>query len=234
MNGDSRLLSPSGGTATLRPVSRRQQVADLVRNAITSGSLRPGQQLKQDILCAELGVSPGPVREALRQLESEGLVEHLPNRGSYVTDVDPTELLGVLLPVRFTLERYAVEHAISRMTEADYAELAVLITAMNDGALARDLSAINEADMRFHEVIVRASGQRHTIQLWQTVSPRIRATLYRLAPYHQDLTDVGAEHEQLVDVIRTGDLARIEPVLHAHILDSLNSLLHTAENTPAT
>ena len=67
--------------------SRRQQVVDVLRDEITTGRRAAGEQLKQDQIARELGVSPGPVREALRQLESEGLAELVPNRGVFVAEI---------------------------------------------------------------------------------------------------------------------------------------------------
>lgn len=142
-------------------VSRRQQVLDAVRRGIIDGSLTPGEQLKQDQLASELGVSPVPVREALRQLESEGLVEHRPNRGVFVSDISLEELYGVLLPVRLTLESYAAEQLLGQLPEDDGAELTRLIEVMRRGAADGDLVAINEADLSFHEHLVLASEAPH-------------------------------------------------------------------------
>jgi DNA-binding GntR family transcriptional regulator len=75
------------GPRTLPVASRRQQVVDLLREDIVTGRLAPGAQLKQDLIAEEFDVSGGPVREALRELESEGLVRHVPNRGVFVSEV---------------------------------------------------------------------------------------------------------------------------------------------------
>jgi DNA-binding GntR family transcriptional regulator len=216
----------SGGRfGTVWPVSRRQQVVDAVRDAIVSGQIVPGEQLKQDQLAAELGVSPAPIREALRQLESEGLVAHQPNRGVFVTEVSSEELFEVLLPVRLAVEIYAFTQSASRLAEPDYVELERLIAVMDQGAADADLVAINEADLRFHGLVVQASEAPHTVQLWQSVHSRIRAQLYRVAPRHAGLDEIAEEHRELLAVLRGGDPAAIRATLHEHIVVAAQVLL---------
>jgi DNA-binding GntR family transcriptional regulator len=206
------------------PVSRRQQVVDAVREAIVSGQIMPGEQLKQDQLATELGVSPAPIREALRQLESEGLVTHHPNRGVFVTEVSAEELFAVLLPVRLSVEVYAFTQSASRLAAADIVELQRLIEVMDQGAKDVDFLAINEADLRFHELVVLASAAPHTIQLWQSVHSRIRAQLYRMAPQHAALGEIAAGHRELLAVLRAGDPAAIRDTLRGHIVGSAEAL----------
>lgn len=207
------------------PVSRRQQVVDAVRDAIVSGQIVPGEQLKQDQLATELGVSPAPIREALRQLESEGLVTHHPNRGVFVTEVSVEELFAVLLPVRLAVEVYAFSQSAPRLGASDIAELQRLIAVMDQGAKDVDFVAINEADLRFHELVVLASEAPHTIQLWQSVHSRIRAQLYRMAPRHAGLGEIADEHRELLAVLQAGDPAAIRDTLHQHIVVSSEVLL---------
>jgi DNA-binding GntR family transcriptional regulator len=219
-----------GSLVALPPVSRRQQVADQIREAIVVGVLPPGEQLKQDQLCEELGVSPAPVREAMRQLESEGLVVHYPNRGVFVTDASADELLGLLMPIRLVLERYALTQSGSALTDDVLAELERLVEVMEQGARHGDLRAINEADLRFHELTVAASGSVHAVQLWHSVFPRIRMQIYRAAPRHRALDEIPAEHRELLDALRTRDSDQITAALEEHIVGSCRALLHRPED----
>ncbi len=206
------------------PTSRRQQVADLLREAIVSGALAAGEQLKQDQLGQELGVSPGPLREAMRQLESEGLVALHPNQGVFVTEVSAEELFGVLLPVRLVLERYAVSRAAARLTEDDFAGLDRLVRVMDDGARQGSPATVNEADLRFHELTVTASGSVHATQLWRSVLPRIRVHIYRSAPRHRTLQEIPAEHRELLSALRTRDPSVIGAALEQHIIGAARTL----------
>src|SRR6476620_9415352 len=118
---------------------RGQQVVEILRSAIIMGTYEPGERLIEATLSTELGTSRGPVREALRQLENEGLVVSYPYRGAVVLGVSDEEVHEVLIPIRLTLERFSFTKAVALMTEADYGELAKEVWQMGEGARAGDL-----------------------------------------------------------------------------------------------
>jgi GntR family transcriptional regulator of gluconate operon len=221
--------APPSSRQPLPTSSRRQQIVDVLRDEIITGVRAPGEQLKQDQISADFAVSPGPVREALRQLESEGLAEHFPNRGVFVTDVATEDLLELLLPVRVAIERYAVPLAAEALRTDHLDQLQNLIDEMDLGAQRGDLARINELDVRFHEITVEASGSRHALQLWRSVQPRIRAQIYRLAPRHAALTEIPAEHRELLEAIKTNDPDSLRDAVEQHIIGTAMQLL---ANTP--
>ncbi|MBA2273224.1 MAG: GntR family transcriptional regulator [Actinobacteria bacterium] len=206
--------------------SVRQQVADALREAIVSGVLPPGERLRQEQLCTLFGVSPGPLREAFRQLESEGLIEHFSNRGSFVLDISEEELNQVLIPVRLVLEKEAFKRTAQQLSEEDVFRLDRYITDMETGAATGSIGLINEADHRFHEYVVAASGLRHTLQLWRSVSPRLRVQFARLAPRHERLSEIVDEHRVLLEALRSGKPDAIDSALELHISQSARDLLN--------
>lgn len=203
--------------------SRRHQIADWLREQIVKGLIAPGAQLKQDVLAAHLRTSPGPVREALRQLESEGLVQHIPNRGAFVTSVSSDELLGVLLPVRLAIESFAVGTAGADPTTLD--ELRHLVEQMNVAAQAGDLDQLNELDVTFHESIVRSAHSDHALQLWASVQPRIRMQIHRLARRHSTPFAIPEEHRVLLNSIEHDEPEQLRCTLEDHIVTSARRLL---------
>ncbi|WP_066898356.1 GntR family transcriptional regulator [Mycolicibacterium houstonense] len=219
-------LEPLAAVAPL-PASRRHQIADWLREQIVKGGLAPGAQLKQDVLASHLSTSPGPVREALRQLESEGLVHHIPNRGAFVATVSADELLGVLLPVRLSIEQFAVEKA--SVDPAVLVELRRLVARMDDAAAADDLDLLNELDVLFHETIVKSAHSEHAMQLWASVQPRIRMQIHRLARRHDSLSAIPEEHRALLHAIETGGPDVRRSALDDHIVASARELLSVAE-----
>lgn len=210
-----------------KPTPNWQRIAEILEDEIVSGVYVSGQQIKQGKICERFEVSVATVREALRHLESAGLLFLYPNRGVFVADVSTEELLGVLLPLRLTLEKYAVGHTLSQMTPERWQSLSGCVEAMEAGAEANDLSMINEADIRFHEGTVLWSNQPHTIQLWKAVEPRTRAQMYRLAPRHVDAGEVAREHAFLIEQFLTGDSSLISKALEDHIVTSARELLGT-------
>jgi DNA-binding GntR family transcriptional regulator len=225
---------PRAQRRTLPPASRRQQLLDLLRDEIITGELRPGHQLKQDVLCAEFGVSPAPVREALRQLESEGLVVHRPNHGVFVAEITSEDLLGLLLPVRLAIESHAVPKAAAQLGADSLGELEAIIDTMRPAAAKGNLTLLNELDIRFHDLTVQMSGSAQALQLWRSVQPRIRAQIYRLAPRHADLAEIVLEHSELLDAIRAGDPGILRQLLEEHIIGSARQLLGIPAGQPAS
>ncbi len=195
---------------------RGQQVVEILRSAIIMGHYEPGERLIEATLSTELGTSRGPVREALRQLENEGLVMSFPYRGAVVLGVSDEEVQEVLIPIRLTLERYSFVHALARMTDEDFAELGKQVWLMEQAATADDLAHHVEADLRFHEIVISASGQTHTVQIWRTIWPRIRAYFYRYGR-GQDLAAMVEEHRDLLAALQTRDPDLMLAQLERHI-----------------
>jgi DNA-binding GntR family transcriptional regulator len=202
----------------IAPSSLRQRVLQMLREAIITGQFQPGNRLVEEELCQQMGISRGPLREALRQLEQEGLVVSFPYRATEVIGVSDEEVRDVLVPIRLTLERFAFRHALPLLSEADFAELTELVRTMRQAGQAGDLARVVEADVKFHELVLGRSNQRHCLQIWRTISPRVRAYFYRCGPRHQALTDIADEHRDLIAALRTREIARVLAVLDPHIL----------------
>jgi DNA-binding GntR family transcriptional regulator len=201
----------------LTPTSLRLRTTDVLRKAIVEGRLRPGDRIVEEEVSEQLKVSRGPVREALRQLEQEGLVVSTPYRGTEVVGVSQEEVDEILVPIRLTLERFAFRHALPRLTDAELDELAGLVAAMRDAAASADLDRLAEDDVRFHELVISRSGHPHCLQIWKTIEPRVRAHFRRDAPVHPSPFELPEEHQELLDALRTRDEATVLAVIERHI-----------------
>jgi DNA-binding GntR family transcriptional regulator len=199
-----------------RASPRRERVLEALREAIVVGRYEDGDRLIEDRIARELSTSRGPVREALRQLEHEGLVVSYPYRGAVVLGVSDEEVYEVLIPIRLTLERFSFTKAVERMAEPDYAELAKEVWLMREAAADGDLLRCVEADIRFHEFVLSCSGQPHTTQVWRSIAPRIRAYFFRYGR-RSDLGTIAVEHEQLLGALRSGDRKLMMKALERHI-----------------
>ncbi|HEY4347984.1 MAG TPA: GntR family transcriptional regulator [Gaiellaceae bacterium] len=196
--------------------SRRDRVVDALRTAIVVGELADGERLIEDRIARELKTSRGPVREALRQLEHEGLVVSYPYRGAVVLGVSDEEVHEVLIPIRLTLERFSFTKALALMSEADFGDLAKEVWMMAEGARAGDLLRCVEADIRFHEFVLSRSGQPHTTQIWRSIAPRIRAYFFRYG-LQADITRIAAEHGDLLASLQSGDHDLLMESVERHI-----------------
>lgn len=209
----------------LQPAERslRQQVATSLRDAILSGSLKPGQRLVEKEISQGMHTSRGPLREALRQLEQEGLVMSFPYRGSFVSRISAVEVREVLIPLRVTLEGFGFAHAIGNLTEADVAELERILARMEKAILEGDLIGLVETDVAFHGLVMSRSGQPHTTQIWGTIAPRIRAYFYThlrdVMPSKELLDRIPGEHRALFDALVSRDGERVARLLLEHVRD---------------
>jgi DNA-binding GntR family transcriptional regulator len=191
-------------------------VVEALREAIVAGTLEDGERLIEDKIARELKTSRGPVREALRQLEHEGFVVSYPYRGAVVLGVSDEEVRQVLVPVRLVLEKYSFPKAAEQMDDADFAELAKEVWQMQEAARTNDLGRSVEADMHFHEIMLERSGQPHTLQVWRSIAPRIRAYFYRYGR-RADLDRIAFEHGELLSALQTRDAETIGRALETHI-----------------
>jgi DNA-binding GntR family transcriptional regulator len=196
---------------------RGQQVVEILRSAIIMGHYEPGERLIEATLSTELGTSRGPVREALRQLENEGLVMSVPYKGAVVLGVSDEEVQEVLIPIRLVLERYSFARAVRLMTDADFAELGKQIWVMERAARENDLLKVVEADLRFHDIVISSAEQPHTAQIWRTIWPRIRAYFFRYGRT-ASLEVMVDEHRVLLDVLQSRDENRVLQQLERHIV----------------
>lgn len=220
--------SPSGLHLGLISPTRNQLV-DTLRESIIFGTLPPGTQIKQEEICRQFSCSPGPVREALRELESEGLLFHYPNRGVFVAEISNHEIAEVLIPMRLLLEKFALCNSNLKFTSTAIASLNEQITAMRIGAESGNSKMAEEADAKFHLITMQVGGSEHTLQLWNSIVSRIRLKFARMGP--MDVTaHKAAEHQKLLDSFLANDPEEIAQLLEAHIVDSVIEKVRTSSN----
>jgi DNA-binding GntR family transcriptional regulator len=214
---------PVSSLPQIAPASMRRRASEVLRAAIVNGQLVPGDRLKETELAERFGISRAPVREALRELEHEGLVVSLPYRATEVVGISQEEVTEVLVPIRITLETFAFRKALPLLTDADFAALEQLVGTMRAAGKRADLDALAEADVRFHEVMIERSGQHHCAQLWRSIEPRVRAYFRRDASAHAraDADEVAEEHQELLHAIRQGDETQLVATLERHIRNYL-------------
>lgn len=200
---------------------RSHKLARLLREMIITGGLTPGDRIVERDISARTGISRGPVREALKQLEQEGLVTSLPYRGTEVADVSQEEVEEILVPLRLVLERFAFRHALMKMSEGDFKELDRVVVAMRKAVNEENLSGVVDTDVRFHELVFARANQPHCTQVWQTIVPRVRAYFYRDTPRHASLSHLPDEHAELLEAMRSRNMSIVQPVLDKHILETI-------------
>ncbi len=150
----------------------RDEVYRRVRDLIITGTLEPGTRLRDTEIAEELGVSRTPVREALRRLEDEGLVEMAASRWTRVAPLDVSEAER-LYPIMWTLEGLAISLA-NEMPVAELSRLHDANERLRSALLARDGVAASQADADFHEILASASGNQELLRLTRDLRSRLR------------------------------------------------------------
>jgi DNA-binding GntR family transcriptional regulator len=193
--------------------SLTDQIVTELRRQIITGQLAEGAPLRQERLAAELGVSRVPLREAIRQLEAEGLVTSELHKGTVVSSLSLEEI-EELFEIRVRLETWLFEAAIPRMGEADFA-LAEQVTEET----MRHGSAENwgELNWRFHEALYRPSGNTIALRLLRTVHDNANRYVNLQIAVEKDVERELQDHQALIAFARLGDLKRGVDTLRAHI-----------------
>ena len=142
----------------------RDVVFNTLRQAILRGELKPGERLMEIQLANKLGVSRTPIREAIRKLELEGLVLMIPRRGAEVAEITEKSLRDVL-EVRGALEELAVKLACQKITDEQIQELRAAEKEFEQALNSGDVTVYAEADVKFHDIIYRATDNQRLIQL---------------------------------------------------------------------
>ncbi|MCK4176481.1 GntR family transcriptional regulator [Aciditerrimonas ferrireducens] len=213
-----------GGAGAKRPGRSAADRAYLVvREAIASGRLRGGEPVREEQVAKEIGVSRTPVREALRRLAAEGLVELEARRGARVARFEAEEV-DEIFSLRVELESHAAALAAQRAGADDVAKLAALCEEMREAAEAfladpcAGLEAVTDLNNRFHAKVLEVAGNRRLASVVEAVVQRalVERTFHGYSA--DQLRRSCRHHEEVVEAIAAGDPEWAEAVMRTHIL----------------
>jgi DNA-binding GntR family transcriptional regulator len=202
----------------LAPSSLVDLTVNRLRREILAGALVPGERLVEEQVTRRFGISRAPLREALRLLAQQGLVEHLPRRGARVatmSDRDVLELYGL----RDVLERYAVETALPVTEGPELAGLRTALDEMRDAARLGDRLVVATAHRRFHVAVVALARQRQLSLVYEPVLLKLQlymAVNLRREAELADPADGVRRHERLFATVLSGDTYAVLRQLSDH------------------
>lgn len=202
-----------------RSLSLADQAADVIVTGIYSGALRPGARLYEKELAQRLNMSRVPLREALKILEAQGIVESIPHRGSRIALFDEKRT-GHIVEARIALERIAVKSAapLYKAKPALASALDGIISRMESAAAYLDWIEISKADLDFHREICRVSGNEIVGKLWESLARHVFIVFGHEKRKTEDAAGLGDQHRRLRDLLVAGDVATLQIEIEAHIL----------------
>jgi len=197
-------------------------LVEKLRDEILLGELLPGQYLRLEEIANRFEVSTMPVREALSDLEAEGLVTIYPHRGAIVSELSPEDLEDIY-DIRATLEAMAARLAVPRLTRPILDQLHQCVEQMD--VHFDELVTLVKLNHDFHITLYKASGRRHLVDLTNRLRYRTRHYL------HAYISDLGgmplaqAQHWEIVEACERGDAERVATLIHNHVIHVGQSLI---------
>lgn len=211
----------------------RNDVTEVLRQAIIDGSLPPGAELNQAQIAEKLGISRGPVREAMGQLEQEGLIRNVPYKGVYVTELTK-KYIEELYSIRSALETFALTRSMARFKAENLKHLQQIVDEMRQMAQVQNAEQLGNLDLQFHQYIVEKADHELLLNLWKLLEVGVRRCLRARHRIYRSLDEVIGSHPALVEAIAGQNEALARQILHDHIIEAGEQIVkHWQPQPPA-
>jgi GntR family transcriptional regulator, rspAB operon transcriptional repressor len=235
-----RSASQSGVTdIALPPLARRRatdEVYDVMRRSILTNVFRPGQRLPIDEISKQLGVSLTPVRHAIQQLATEGLIEIRPRSGTFVASLDVQDIAETF-DIRRALECLAAEQAVEHITDEQLRRARRLVWALSEPVETDDDRTRHEANnLELHKLLVEASGNRRLAEMYEGLKAHLQIARIHNAEIAMQipsrLQQEQVEHEAILAALEARDAEKLVAALEAHIDRAKTSLIRSIQESP--
>ena len=210
------------------------QVASRLRTMLVEGQIAPGAKLNERELSSQLRVSRTPLREAIKLLAAEGLVDLLPNRGAVAVKLTEADVVNTF-ELLATLEGMSGELAAQRITDEELAELRALHYEMMACFARRDLSGYYRINARIHTAINNAARNPVLASTYRSINARVQSLRFRTNQNEAKWKNAVAEHERMIEALAAHDAAAMRKVLIEHLhrkRDTVLELLRAGEIYP--
>ncbi len=204
---------------------RYGDVVSGIRDLIVEGELAPGSRVPERVLCDKFGVSRTPLREALKVLASEGLIDLLPNRGARIVDLTEDDI-EEMFQVMGALESLAGELAARKLTEEDLAELRALHYQMALHFTRGERMPYFRLNQQIHEKIFAASGNETLVKVYRGLSGRLRRARYIANISRARWAEAVEEHERILAALESRDGAMLGRILKDHLRKTCETVRH--------
>lgn len=200
-----------------------EQIARVLRRKIAGGEIPRGTHLVEGALSEQFGVSRGPVRDALRALSADGLVEYR-RRGAFVVGLDESDI-DEIYSLREVLENFALSMVLEQ-SDPELAPAVAAVETMREAAERGDAASFADADLLFHRTLYAAARHKRLYAMWLTLEPTLTALLEIGTAQDRDLRPSAESHAQILDAVMQGDgdASRLE--LSSHLYGARRRISH--------
>jgi len=207
----------------IAPTALYQEVAERLRQRIFAHELTPGTWIDEQKLAEQYGISRTPLREALKVLASEGLVELKPRRGCYVTEISRQDLDDIF-PLIALLEGRCAAEAVDRAKASDIATLKAIHERLESAAREGRIDAFFEANQEFHRQIQELAGNRWLLTVIQDLRTVLKLSRLHSLSLEGRLQQSLDEHRLIMAALESGEAGRAEKTMHDHLLSGREAL----------
>lgn len=203
----------------------RDLVFQVLKEAIITGELKPGERLMEVKLAEDMGVSRTPVREAIRKLELEGLVDMVPRKGAYVADISIKDAMEVF-EIRCALEGLAASLAAKRITDEEIKKLETALKDIEKAAKKGDTKMIIKKDAEFHNILFNSTRNGRLAQIISNLKEQIyrfRVESFRNPKRYENTI---REHKAIIEAIKEKDAAKAEEITKIHIKKAEDNVIN--------
>lgn len=217
-------------TARIAPTALYQEVAERLRQRIFAHELTPGTWIDEQKLAEHYGISRTPLREALKVLAAEGLVELKPRRGCYVIELSPQDL-DEIFPLMALLEGRATHEAVEKAKPDDIRALANIHLQLEQSATESRITDFFETNQAFHKRLLELADNRWLLSMIQDLRKVLKLSRLHSLSLHGRLNQSLEEHRRIMAAIEARDVAKAEQEMHDHILAGREALAKMSSAT---
>ncbi|BBA49706.1 GntR family transcriptional regulator [Fusobacterium varium] len=199
----------------------RERVAKEIRHLILMGKFKPGKKMLETTIAQELNVSRNPVREALRQLEQEGIVEYIPQKGCFLREINLEELEEIFR-LRANLEIISLEYCNFKIADETIKKLESIIVELSNIKKSKNFDDMFILGLKFHELIVQECGKNIIYKTWKNFGGYNYSIFLNI--YNSDIDSLKRNvltHKKLLEKLRTGKETLIKKAILQHYLEEL-------------
>ena len=202
-----------------RTYTLTNEISEILRERVLKGQYQIGEKIKENQIATELKVSRTPIREAFKQLEREGLLEIVPNKGCYAKGFSNRDLQDIY-SVRKSLEQLAMEWAVERISEDDIEKVRQEYELMRIYTESKDRKKVYEANKNFHEIIYGATGSRFLVHILKSYQEYVHQTRKATVFEEKNLDTILQEHKEIYIALKNKDKTRAIEKIGIHLDNS--------------